>query len=72
LVFIEGRIKTRSWDDQSGNKKHITEIVADVMTLLSKRSDEHITGTEKPSSQQESVSSSPMSDASGITDDLPF
>lgn len=28
-VMIEGRIQTRSWDDQSGQKKYRTEIVAD-------------------------------------------
>lgn len=27
-VFIEGSIRTRSWDDQSGNKRYMTEIVA--------------------------------------------
>ncbi|MBP9706448.1 MAG: single-stranded DNA-binding protein [Oligoflexales bacterium] len=27
-VFIEGRLQTRSWDDQSGQKRYITEIVA--------------------------------------------
>jgi len=39
-LYIEGRIKTRSYDDQDGNKKYITEIVADQMQLLGRRSDE--------------------------------
>ncbi|MDR2387624.1 MAG: single-stranded DNA-binding protein [Deltaproteobacteria bacterium] len=33
-VYIEGRIQTRSWEDQSGNKRHITEIVASNMQML--------------------------------------
>lgn len=33
-VFIEGKIRTRSWDDQQGQKRYTTEIVADVMQLL--------------------------------------
>ena len=33
-VYIEGRLRTRSWDDQSGNKKYRTEIVADNMIML--------------------------------------
>ncbi|AEV33957.1 single stranded DNA-binding protein [Owenweeksia hongkongensis DSM 17368] len=33
-VYIEGRIKTRSWDDASGEKKYSTEIHADTMTML--------------------------------------
>lgn len=33
-VFIEGKIKTRSWEDQSGERKYATEIQADNMTML--------------------------------------
>jgi single-strand DNA-binding protein len=33
-VYIEGRLQTRSWDDQTGNKRYITEIVADNMIML--------------------------------------
>ncbi len=33
-VYIEGRIQTRSWDDKDGNKKYMTEIVADKMQML--------------------------------------
>ncbi|MDR1487129.1 MAG: single-stranded DNA-binding protein [Deltaproteobacteria bacterium] len=33
-VFIEGRIQTRSWEDQNGNKRYITEIVASNMQML--------------------------------------
>ena len=33
-VYIEGKIKTRSWEDQQGQKRYTTEIVADVMQLL--------------------------------------
>ena len=38
-VFIEGRLQTRSWDDQSGNKRYTTEIVADNMVMLGGRRD---------------------------------
>ncbi len=33
-VYIEGRLQTRSWDDQSGNKRYRTEIIADNMIML--------------------------------------
>lgn len=37
-VYIEGRLQTRSWDDQaSGQKKYRTEIVADRMLMLDSR-----------------------------------
>jgi len=33
LVLIEGRIQTRSWQDQDGNKKYWTEIIAENMQM---------------------------------------
>ncbi|MBI5893469.1 MAG: single-stranded DNA-binding protein [Deltaproteobacteria bacterium] len=33
-VYIEGRIQTRSWDDKDGNKKYMTEVVANTMQML--------------------------------------
>ncbi len=38
-LFIEGRIRTRSWDDQTGNKRYTTEIIADNLQMLGKKSD---------------------------------
>ncbi len=38
-LYIEGRIRTRSWDDQTGNKRYTTEIIADSVQLLGKKSD---------------------------------
>lgn len=39
LVYIEGRLKTRSWEDKEGNKKFATEVVGDNLIMLDKRSD---------------------------------
>jgi len=33
LVFIEGRLRTRNWEDESGNKRSRTEIIAERMQL---------------------------------------
>ena len=38
-LYIEGRIRTRSWDDQNGSKRYTTEIIADTLQLLGKKSD---------------------------------
>ncbi len=38
-VYIEGRIQTRSWEDQSGNKKYTTEIIANQMVMLGRAGD---------------------------------
>lgn len=39
LVYIEGRLKTRSWEDKEGNKKFATEVVGDNLIMLDKRGD---------------------------------
>jgi len=39
-VYIEGRIQTRSYDDRDGNKRYITEIVAEQMQMLGSRDDQ--------------------------------
>ena len=44
-IYVEGKIKTRSWED-NGVKKYITEIVADNFTMLGTRSG---SGTNEPS-----------------------
>jgi single-strand DNA-binding protein len=37
-VYIEGKLQTRSWDDQNGQKKYITEIIGDNLVMLGKAS----------------------------------
>jgi single-strand DNA-binding protein len=37
LVYIEGRIQTRQWDDREGKKRTTTEIVGNVMRMLTPR-----------------------------------
>ncbi len=39
-VYIEGRLQTRQWDDQNGNKRYTTEIVAQEMKMLDSRQGE--------------------------------
>lgn len=41
LVYIEGRLRTRSWEDKEGNKKFATEVVGDNLIMLDKRNDVH-------------------------------
>ena len=44
-IYVEGKIRSRSWDDQNGQKRYVTEIQADTIQLLGRRSD-------NPASQQ--------------------
>jgi single-strand DNA-binding protein len=77
-LYIEGRIKTRSYDDKDGNKRYITEIVADVMQMLGTRGDNQNNDRPEPqygTNRQEPDgfpgAGEPDSDNQG-DDDLPF
>ncbi len=69
-VFIEGKIRTRTWDDKNGVKQYSTEIHADNMTMLSAPPSSNQGGA----SQGQSPSASAPADISsdGDDDDLPF
>lgn len=72
-VYIEGKLRTRSWEDQGGNKRYTTEVIADSFILLDKReySGERpvATGAE-PARDVEDIESG--FDNSQGNDDLPF
>ncbi|MES2285068.1 MAG: single-stranded DNA-binding protein [Bacteroidota bacterium] len=36
-IYVEGKLRTRSWDDKDGHKRYMTEIVGDTFTILSKK-----------------------------------
>jgi single-strand DNA-binding protein len=75
-IYIEGRIRTRSWDDRDGNKRYTTEIVADTMQLLGKKGE--FSSSDAPSAPQESTSGNSNTAAGNDgpepdgADDLPF
>ena len=69
-VFIEGKLKTRSWEDKDGNKRYTTEIVADNMTMLGGRKDGNTqTQEESPVYKEAEVA---VVATAGTADDLPF
>ncbi len=43
-VYIEGKIRTRSWDDDSGQKRYTTEVIGDVMQLIGRGNDAPTSG----------------------------
>ena len=68
-VYIEGKLTSRSWDDQDGNKRYTTEVVGNNLTLLGTKSDGESGGSSNMSQSSESeVTSIPQDDS----DDLPF
>jgi single-strand DNA-binding protein len=64
LVFVEGRIQTRSWEDKDGVKRFTTEIVASNMQMLDSK------GQSK--TMEDSSSDSAAGGAATGSDDVPF
>ena len=83
-VYLEGRIKTRKWQDQSGNDRYSTEIQVNQMTMLTSRAESQSTandaqGSYNSTESTHSISSPPPptnAESQGNneqeTDDLPF
>lgn len=64
-VYVEGKLRTRRWEDKEGNAKYTTEILADNMTML---------GNKRSNNSEElsNANSSDISNTNETEDDLPF
>lgn len=62
-AYVEGRLQTRSWEDQQGQKKYTTEIVAQTVQFLSSGASAGAGATAHDSSYQQSSPSDNMSQA---------
>lgn len=77
-VYIEGRLQTRKWQDQSGTDRYSTEIVASDMQMLGGRSDFSSAGGETASAPDDisqapkQPAGSPGSSSNDFDDDIPF
>ncbi len=70
-IFIEGRIKTRSYDDKDGIKRYVTEIVADNMQMLGRKAEEN--GQSSGLAHEDKVPDTiEETKVPGAADDLPF
>ncbi|MGB1055864.1 MAG: single-stranded DNA-binding protein [Flavobacteriales bacterium] len=79
-VYLEGKLKTRQWQDQQGQNRYTTEVVADVMQLLGRAPgrEDNAPQTTAPAAAQpaaaqpaQAAAASPSA-APGTADDLPF
>lgn len=52
-VYIEGKLQTRKWQDQQGNDRYSTEIIADQMQMLDSKNDQGGQGAYKPQGSQQ-------------------
>ncbi|WP_276479884.1 single-stranded DNA-binding protein [Paraflavitalea pollutisoli] len=74
LVYIEGRLRTRSWEDKEGNKKFATEVVGDNLIMLDKRTDgtHHGNHTNSHGENVEGFSNTDIPPMGEPSQDLPF
>ena len=73
LVFVEGRIQSRSYQDKDGNEKYVTEIVANLIRFLDmKDSGDSDRTYQSGDSSDKADPKPPVVDLEEDDDDLPF
>lgn len=73
LLYVEGRIRTRKWQDRNGQDRYATEIVADGLRMLSGRL--RAEGYAPPAGEAKeppAAAPAPQEGVEGLEDDLPF
>ncbi|MDB5144869.1 MAG: single-stranded DNA-binding protein [Mucilaginibacter sp.] len=70
LVYIEGKLRTRSFEDKEGIKKYTTEVVAENFTMLGRKSD--FEQENAPRQAPRGPASTDNFSSSAAADDLPF
>ena len=71
-VFIEGKLRTRSWEDKEKHKKYTTEIVVENFQLLDKRENATHAGNSEHKSDNDINSAASTNIEPSFDDDLPF
>jgi single-strand DNA-binding protein len=70
-LYVEGKIFTRNYDDQSGIKRYVTEIYVDEMEMLTPKSNQSAPAAPQPVAPSVQPAA-PTQQAADSTDDLPF
>lgn len=77
-VYIEGKIRTRSWQDQEGNTRYTTEVVGNEMTMLGRAGEGRQQAPSPSATDASQAASAPAAATQSATttpdieDDLPF
>jgi len=70
-IYIEGKLRTRQWQDKDGNNRYTTEVVGDNLQMLGRKDDNASNNQSAPVEKKESTT--PKTDTgSSDLDDLPF
>ena len=68
LIYVEGKLRTRSWDDQNGNKRYVTEILVNELQSLERRKEQQ---SSQPETNQQAYGNRVAATAMSVDDDLP-
>lgn len=71
-LYIEGKIRSRSYDDQNGVKRYVVEIFADNMEMLTPRSAQPASAQPAQSAAPQQSAPAQSSQSADASDDLPF
>lgn len=69
-LYVEGRLKTRSWTDKDGNTRYTTEVLADNLTMLS-RADNNSSSYNEPNYSNQGTPSAPSPIETNTSPDYP-
>lgn len=70
-VFVQGKMRTRSYEDKNGIKRYVTEIEGDIMQMLDRKADGNQSGVQQQNAQAPQTPSNPSA-YKKEDDDLPF
>jgi len=74
-VYIEGKLRTRQWQDKDGNNRYTTEIVGDNLQMLGRKEDNNTSDASTTSVNDPVTKPAPtpeIDNSSPEVDDLPF
>ena len=73
-VYIEGKLRTRKWQDKDGNDRYTTEIIADEMQMLGNRAGGGAStiSDSPPPTNAPPTNAPPQSSENDFDDDIPF
>ena len=72
LLYVEGRLATRSWEDQTGNRKYTTEIIVENFRMLDGKSDSGNGNFPPPPKAEDAPPEVKNPTTDEPADDLPF
>ncbi|MFA6923397.1 MAG: single-stranded DNA-binding protein [Bacteroidales bacterium] len=70
-IYVEGKLRTRSWTDKENNKRYITEIIGDNFVMLGSKKEDS-SGEHAVSDNAVAATEAPAVNETPVEDDLPF